>query len=96
MSLRFFCAGLGFTSHNILLPESCENKNILGKVNIVAQALGSLMRGIGSSLCGILWSWSLSNNLNFPFDYHFTFYVIALFSASTYFLVKIKPETLIH
>ncbi|KAI9291932.1 MFS general substrate transporter, partial [Neoconidiobolus thromboides FSU 785] len=72
--IRSCCGCIAFTAYNILLPESCPNKNILGKVNGISQALGSLMRGVGPSICGIFYSWSLSNS-TFPFDYHFTFII---------------------
>ncbi|KAJ9059632.1 hypothetical protein DSO57_1039539 [Entomophthora muscae] len=72
--VRTFCNMLFFTSYNILLPESCESKQVLGKINGISQALASLMRGFGPYICGLFWSWSLSNGLSFPFDYHFTFF----------------------
>ncbi|KAJ9074002.1 hypothetical protein DSO57_1010758 [Entomophthora muscae] len=86
--IRTFCDMLAFTSFNILLPESCESKQVLGKINGISQALSSLMRGIGPYLCGLFWSWSLSNGLSFPFDYHFTFISISAMSFLTYLIVS--------
>ncbi|KAJ9067642.1 hypothetical protein DSO57_1037054 [Entomophthora muscae] len=92
-SLRTFCNMLGFTSYNILLPESCESKEVLGRINGISQALGSLMRGVGPYLCGVFWSWSLKNEIGFPFDYHFTFFTISLISFVMCLIVlKIHPE----
>ncbi|KAJ9085674.1 hypothetical protein DSO57_1011595 [Entomophthora muscae] len=49
--VRTFSNMLGFTSYNILLPESCESKQDLGKINGVSQALSSLTRSFGPYLC---------------------------------------------
>lgn len=92
-SLRTLITIVAFTSFNILLPESCESKAILGKINGVSQALASLMRGVGPYLCGMLWSWSLRNGLEFPFDFHFTFLVVSLASLLTFFItLRLQPR----
>ncbi|KAJ9074005.1 hypothetical protein DSO57_1010759 [Entomophthora muscae] len=95
--VRTFSNMLGFTSYNILLPESCESKQDLGKINGVSQALSSLTRSFGPYLCGLFWSWSLSNGLSFPFDYHFTFFSIAVVSFIIFLIAsRILPEMVIH
>ncbi|KAI0242612.1 hypothetical protein L0F63_000277 [Massospora cicadina] len=75
---------LSFTSYNILLPESCESKSILGRISGLSQTFGTLMRAVGPYLCGVLWSWSLAPKHYLPLDYHFTFYFIACVSFVTY------------
>lgn len=87
-AIKTFCVVVGFTATNILIPESTPNKASLGKINGVTNSLGSLMRGVGPYLCGAVYSWSLSNNLPFPFDYHFTFFLIAAMSLATLLVAK--------
>ncbi|KAJ9074434.1 hypothetical protein DSO57_1006395 [Entomophthora muscae] len=83
---RTCCGVTAFTSYNILLPDTCSSR-ILGKVNGISHSLGSLARAVGPSLCGFLWSWSLSSKLPFPFNYHFTFNLLALMCLITFFIV---------
>ncbi|KAJ9056615.1 hypothetical protein DSO57_1031170 [Entomophthora muscae] len=87
-AIKTFCSVLGFTTTNILLPESCPNKATLGTINGISNSLASLMRGIGPYICGVVYSWSLSSNLPFPLDYHFTFFLISGLGLATFFIAR--------
>ncbi|KAF9960603.1 hypothetical protein BGZ72_006503 [Mortierella alpina] len=50
--------------------------HLLGTVNGIGQTSASFMRAFGPALGGILWAWSLSNKLNFPFNYFFVFFLM--------------------
>ncbi|KAJ9061276.1 hypothetical protein DSO57_1022190 [Entomophthora muscae] len=95
-SVKTFCVVVGFTTTNILLPESCPNKASLGKINGISNSLGSLMRGIGPYICGVVYSWSLSNHLPFPFDYHFTFFLISTMSLVTLMITKLITPAMVQ
>lgn len=96
-AVKTFCVVIGFTTTNILLPESCADKASLGKINGISNSLGSLMRGIGPYICGAVYAWSLSNGLSFPFDYHFTFFLISVLSFLTLLISRqITPEMVSH
>ncbi|CAG8502866.1 6138_t:CDS:2 [Ambispora gerdemannii] len=53
------------------------SREVLGTVNGIGQTIASLSRAIGSALGGVLWAWSLNNNLRFPFDRYFVFIVMS-------------------
>jgi hypothetical protein len=48
-----------------------------GRVNGIGQAAASGVRSIGPAVGGTLWSWSLTNNLGFPFNDAFVFFVMS-------------------
>ncbi|KAG0032688.1 hypothetical protein BGZ81_010299, partial [Podila clonocystis] len=50
--------------------------HLLGTVNGIGQTSASFMRAFGPALGGILWAWSLSNKLSFPFNYFFVFFLM--------------------
>ncbi|KAI0244144.1 hypothetical protein L0F63_001160 [Massospora cicadina] len=92
-AFKTLCTVIGFTTANILLPETCQNKAHLGHINGVSLALCSLMRGVGPYICGVIYSKSLTSHLCFPLDYHFAFFVVAMVSGLSWsFSNKIKPE----
>ncbi|KAJ1978551.1 hypothetical protein H4R35_001860 [Dimargaris xerosporica] len=79
-----FCGGvMSFTSSNILIINSVASHSSLGTVNGFNQTLGALARAIGPLLAGSIWSWSLTQHLPFPLDFHLIFNLIALISFST-------------
>ncbi|KAJ1979064.1 hypothetical protein H4R34_002977 [Dimargaris verticillata] len=79
-----FCGGvMSFTSSNILIVNSVASHSSLGTVNGFNQTLGALARAIGPLLAGSIWSWSLTQHLPFPLDFHLVFNFIALISFST-------------
>ncbi|KAJ9053357.1 hypothetical protein DSO57_1024873 [Entomophthora muscae] len=85
---KTFCSVAILTGTNILLPESCPDKSGLGRINGITNSLASLMRGLGPYICGLVYSWSLSNSLTFPFDWHFTFFLTSVMSLATFFITK--------
>jgi len=54
----------GIKINDIVIPSERALMNGIG------QSIGSLARIIGPTLGGSLWSWSLSNGLGAPFDFH--------------------------
>ncbi|CAG8649943.1 25221_t:CDS:2, partial [Dentiscutata erythropus] len=65
-----------FTTVFILINNSATS-NVLGTLNGIGQTLASFARAFGPALGGFLWSWSLINNLGFPFNYSFVFILIS-------------------
>ncbi|KAI9591301.1 major facilitator superfamily domain-containing protein [Syncephalis fuscata] len=75
---------LSFTSVNLIVIDAARQAHTLGTVNAVAQCSSYLMRSIGPIICGTLWSWSLTNELNWPFDTRFVWLLLGLASFLTY------------
>jgi MFS family permease len=75
--LRAACNTIGFTSINILLVETAEDTSNLGKLNGLSQTVGAICRSIAPTLCGTVFSYSLTHHLPYPFDYHFVWYILA-------------------
>ncbi|KAJ2998860.1 hypothetical protein HDV02_003970 [Globomyces sp. JEL0801] len=71
----------GYIPVIMFVNDSAPTSSTLGTVHGCGQMTASFMRGVGPIIGGSLWSWSLSNNLYFPFDHHFTFGVVALLSV---------------
>ncbi|KAJ9062257.1 hypothetical protein DSO57_1012703 [Entomophthora muscae] len=93
ISARSGCGVFAFTSINILIAETCPNRKTLGMVNGIAQCSGSFMRALGPTLCGFAFSWSLSNDINFPlFKYPFTWIIIALMALTNH-LIALQIRT---
>ncbi|KAJ8659259.1 hypothetical protein O0I10_004973 [Lichtheimia ornata] len=77
--VRFFANTLAFTSMMILVSNSADQR-ILGTVNGICQSCLSLMRALGPTVGGTLWSFSLRTGNPFPFDRHLVYYMIAILS----------------
>ncbi|KAJ3131443.1 hypothetical protein HK100_006347 [Physocladia obscura] len=77
-----FCNVLTYTSIFILINNTATGEN-LGLVNGVAQTSASFVRSIGPALGGILWAWSITNGLGFPFNHYFVFACIVLWGLGT-------------
>ncbi|CAG8557427.1 1999_t:CDS:10 [Ambispora gerdemannii] len=77
LALRFLSNVILFTSITIAISNTVS-REVLGTVNGIGQTTASLARAIGPALGGILWAWSLNNNLKFPFDRHFVFIVMSI------------------
>lgn len=71
---------LGYIPVIIFVNDSAPNPQSLGTVHGCGQVAASLVRSIGPTFGGYLWSWSLGNASYFPLDFHFTFFIVALFS----------------
>ena len=64
--------------------NNSESGEILGRVNGIAQASASCVRGIGPALGGTLWSWSLTNSLQFPFNNAFVFLLMSVIALGAW------------
>lgn len=72
---------------NLLINNSTEKKYI-GRINGISQSFAALGSTIGPALSGILFAWSISNNINFPFDVHFSFIIFSLFSCINIIIIN--------
>ncbi|CAG8438734.1 8723_t:CDS:2 [Ambispora leptoticha] len=77
LGVRYFLNVFGYTSILIVITNSAP-RNVLGTVNGIGQTIASFARAVGPALGGALWTWSLKNNLGFPFDRHFVFIVMSV------------------
>lgn len=66
-------------------------KNKMGAANGTAQTFEAFCRGIGPIIAGGLYSWSLSNALPYPFDFHFVGNFMALL-ALVAFCISFVPN----
>ncbi|KXN64879.1 MFS general substrate transporter [Conidiobolus coronatus NRRL 28638] len=83
--LRAACNTIANTSVNILLVESAEGSGNLGKLNGFSQTLSGLSRSIAPALTGTIYSYSLSHQFPYPFDYHLVWYILALLCVCNYY-----------
>ena len=65
---------IGYIPVIIFVNDSAPNPQSLGTVHGTGQVFASLVRSIGPTLGGFLWSWSLQPSHSAPFDFHFTFF----------------------
>ncbi|KAI8601236.1 major facilitator superfamily domain-containing protein [Dissophora ornata] len=72
---KYLCSVFSYTSVMVMITNSSP-PHLLGTVNGIGQTSASFMRAFGPALGGILWAWSLSNKLNFPFNYFFVFFLM--------------------
>ena len=75
MILRSIAGPTIFTAIGVLL-NNCAATDV-GALNGVATALAAITRGSGPLLVGQLLSWGERPSAQFPFDYHFPFFVVA-------------------
>ncbi|KAI8617269.1 major facilitator superfamily domain-containing protein [Chytriomyces sp. MP71] len=83
LTLRQLCSTLCFTSIFILINNSAA-PGALGLVNGVAQTCAALVRSVGPALGGCLWAWSITNGLEWPFDYWFVFLALGVCAVGTF------------
>ncbi|XP_057302259.1 uncharacterized protein LOC130636530 isoform X2 [Hydractinia symbiolongicarpus] len=98
--LQRLCMATVFVSINILLNNSVS-PDLLGSANGFSMIFLSLGRMIAPLIVGSTYSWSLKNILDvssnynpigFPFDQHFSFYVLSMMAIFNSFLAsKISP-----
>ncbi|CAH1768179.1 13673_t:CDS:2 [Entrophospora sp. SA101] len=60
------------------IVNNSASSETLGTVNGIGQTSSAFVRAIGPASSGSLWSWSLTNNLSFPFNDCFVFIVMSL------------------
>ncbi|KAI9355683.1 major facilitator superfamily domain-containing protein [Zopfochytrium polystomum] len=82
LAIRHVCNVLAFTSVMIMVNNSSTRGN-LGLVNGVSQTSAAFVRCIGPALGGIMWAWSLTNELPFPFNYWFVFLCLSILGLVT-------------
>ncbi|KAJ3223538.1 hypothetical protein HDU81_009132 [Chytriomyces hyalinus] len=87
LAMRQFCNVLCFTSIFIIINNSATDGN-LGIVNGVAQTSAAFVRSIGPVLGGIMWAWSITNGMAFPFNYWFVFVLLAVWAVGTIFQAR--------
>ena len=75
-----------FNTVNVLIPNSVPNEN-LAMAQASAQAAGAVAKAIGPTVIGILLEWSLAPGRKFPFNYYFTFFILA-FVCLVYFILS--------
>lgn len=66
---------------NLMINNSADEK-YLGRINGFSQSLAASGSIIGPLLSGLIYSWSISNNLKFPLDVHFAFIIFSLASVT--------------
>ncbi|KAI8853718.1 major facilitator superfamily domain-containing protein, partial [Chytridium lagenaria] len=91
MACRHFCNVLAFTSVMIMINNSA-GKTKLGIVNGIGQTTAAFVRSIGPAVGGIMWAWSLTNHLSFPFNYWFVFFVLSTIAMATSIQSRFIPE----
>ncbi|CAG8443190.1 1377_t:CDS:2 [Gigaspora rosea] len=74
--------------------NNSAKSNVLGAVNGLSQTFASLSRSFGPALGGFLWSWSLKNNLGFPFNYFFVFLLISTVASIGFIQSFLLPDEL--
>ncbi|KAJ3321366.1 hypothetical protein HDV06_004351 [Boothiomyces sp. JEL0866] len=75
---------LGYIPVMIMVNDSAPNDRSLGTVHGIGQIAAAVARSIGPATGGALWSWTVSNGLSFPFDYHFTFICVGVLALGAY------------
>ncbi|KAI9595659.1 major facilitator superfamily domain-containing protein [Syncephalis fuscata] len=66
------------TSLQLILTETIRDTGSLGVMNGANHCVASLAGAIGPLAAGAAWSWSISNEKAFPFDYTLSWNVIAI------------------
>jgi hypothetical protein len=88
-------AVIGYIPVIILVNDSAPTPGSLGTVHGCGQVAASLMRSIGPTLGGIMWSWSLTGQ--FPLDYHFTLFFVGFLSivsvGISIYIKRVFPNT---
>lgn len=76
--VRVFGNCLAFTGMMVMVSNSAE-PGMIGLVNGVLQSCLALVRALGPTVGGVLWSFSLKNS-HWPFDRHLVYYLITILS----------------
>jgi hypothetical protein len=89
LSGKTIASVLGFISIVITVNDSASLPAALTSVHAFAQVFSSFARAVGPAVSGSCWSWSLRNDIGLPFDFHFTFFLIAILSFGSYILTMV-------
>ena len=92
VSVRTFLAVTSFTS-SIIMISNCVTPEYLGSVNGLGQMTASGFRALGPFMAGSLWTWSVANGLDFPFNHHFVFLIAAAICLVGFILALFLPSS---
>jgi MFS family permease len=92
--LRSMISMFAFGGSDVLLSNSNPLTSILGLINGLSIFFICTSRAIAPTIAGWIFSWSLSNNLGFPFDIHFTFFVAAFFALVNHIIAQFVKDGL--
>ncbi|KAG2208014.1 hypothetical protein INT46_010750 [Mucor plumbeus] len=84
MLIRYTGCSLAFTGLGIMVSTSAAPE-ILGTVNGICQSCLSLVRALGPTFGGTLWSMSIKDGNKFPFDRHLVYYIIGFLTIFSFF-----------
>lgn len=66
-----------FVCCNLIVNNSCYSDE-RGAMNGLVMALGSVFKALGPLLGAEIFAWSINSKNPFPFDYHFSFYLLSV------------------
>ena len=93
MGLKCFSFATGFTAVTLLINNSAPAR-VIGTINGCSQTAAAAASMIAPSLAGSLFSWSLQNDMDFPFDFHFTFFLEGIFGFGLVLCALFAPPSL--
>tara|TARA_B110001450_G_scaffold108995_1_gene103083 strand:- start:146 stop:1645 length:1500 start_codon:yes stop_codon:yes gene_type:complete len=97
LSCFFFILKGSFATTSVVLVNLMINnstqKKYLGRVNGISQSFAAFGSIFGPVLGGLLYTWSISNNRNFPLDIHFSFGTFALVSSINLLVINFINES---
>jgi MFS family permease len=79
------CAVVAFSSVFLLINDSVDSDE-RGALNGLAVTLAGVSKALGPMLGSILFAWSISNGLPFPFNYAFVFLLNTIMGIAGFFL----------
>ena len=85
MSLMIATRNSLLTATVVLLGNSSEPR-IRGTINSFGQFVAALLRVAGPTVGALLFAWSESNGMRYPFNYHFNFFVLCGVILTVFFL----------
>eukprot|EP00055_Hartaetosiga_balthica_P015297 m.89190 g.89190 ORF g.89190 m.89190 type:complete len:576 (-) comp8827_c0_seq1:107-1834(-) len=88
-------AAMSFTATFVLISNSSPAHE-RGAANGVGQTYASLGRIIGPLLGGWLFAWSERNGMNWPFDFHFVWYVVSVIIITGIWICSRLPDAVNH
>ena len=77
----------------VLISNSCYSHQ-RATVNAIGQTCASLGRMVGPYIASIIFAWSLNNELTWPFNYHFIFYILSLLALINYKYSFLLPKSI--
>jgi MFS family permease len=93
LTLQAIAANWYLVSTFVLISNSCY-RHQLATVNGIGQTCASIGRLCGPYLGSVLFAWSETNGLSWPFNQYFVFYLLALLSMLIYQYSLLLPRTI--